>query len=79
MPSIKQMANRMNAGHAEALERLASGLPPFAQGSMPTPGCIRGCGIVYDTLSKWGAVVDGAITDTGRELISAYKNKWQKT
>ena len=63
-PSIAQCLNRMSSVHARILrgEKFASNALADA----------RGWSTVKATLRKWGALENGAITDRGSELLTAW-------
>lgn len=71
--SLKQAMNRRNAGHEAVLRAFARGERVFASSD---PHGIRKA---HRTLVRWGAVIDGerALTDFGRELLSAIQAKKQ--
>lgn len=66
-PSIPQMANRANGGHLKMLRALRD--DAMAVSANAGMGEIRGMRIVLTTLQRWGCVVDGSLTDRGRELL----------
>jgi hypothetical protein len=67
-PTVKQMKNRMHAGHRECLTAIRDGKQIGHPGI--TAGEIRGYRVILDTLRRWGAVNDAGLTDIGRQLLS---------
>lgn len=66
-PSIKQALNRMNSGHFRVLEALAGGNKVVC-GSDATWLGFRKCA---STLSHWGAIEGGNLTQYGNDLHAA--------
>lgn len=74
LPSVKQMANRMNTGHYNALKAFRDAASLEHSGM--TDGAVRGYLTVLRTLRGWDCIEGDAITDRGRALIAAYETKW---
>lgn len=76
MVSIKQALNRMNNGHYRVLEAFSRGDKVDMTGSSDAAFIgIRKCA---RTLTQWGAIENGTLTEFGRELFAAAKLRYQR-
>ena len=64
-PTIPQMLNRLNSGHAYILRVLAGRIEPRHL----TLGEGRGMGVARSTLVKWGCIQGADLTERGQQLL----------
>ena len=74
MTTIPQMVNRAARHHYRVANAALTGVA--LDSSRWSVGDRRGHARVVETLSNWGVISDGSITDIGREFIAAYKRRF---
>ena len=79
LPSIKQMAQRCNSGHRNALARIADKSQIVRPNA--TDGEIRGWRTVLSTLRRWQCIAVGdvgeglVLLDRGRDLLAELRHE----